>query len=506
MTKGPSGPQQSVSGVYNASTISLADGQQAPHQLDANGKLLVNAGTITASLGGFAPSGTYTTPLSVSNVSANTAINGADPVQSITNTGSVTAYVNLGTTNAITATTSDIAIAAGATVPLTVGSNTYLAAITSTGSTTLNIAGGSGLLTGIAGSPSVSGSNPAAGSTGSAVPSSASYDGLNVGGTLRGHTGVNPSGSVYAGQTDLTSVGGTTLAFGQATMAASIPVVIASNQSAISASINQATPGTTNLVDASNFAVTQDQNAGAAGASTLRVVLATGGATIAASQSGTWTVGISASQSIAVTQATASSLNATVSIAAAQTLATVTTVGAVTAITNALPAGTNSIGAVTGIWEAATGSAVPANGVYTGLLAKTSNPTAASDGNLVGAMADKLGRQVTVIGNVRDNKASAVITLSSTTSTTLVTGIASVYNDIYGLIAANKSATAVTLTLSSSSGATPFPIEIPANDTRGFMLPSSDGLKQNTVNTNWTAALSAGSITVGVTAMYVKNS
>jgi hypothetical protein len=80
-----------------------------------------------------------------------------------------------------------------------------------------------------------------------------------------------------------------------------------------------------------------------------------------------------------------------------------------------------------------------------------------------------------------------------------------VYNDIYGLIAANQSATGVTMTLSSSSGATGIPIYIPANDTRGFMLPSSDGLKQNTVNTNWTAALSAGSITVKATALYVKN-
>jgi len=58
------------------------------------------------------------------------------------------------------------------------------------------------------------------------------------------------------------------------------------------------------------------------------------------------TATIAASQTIAVTQATASSLNATVSIAAAQTLATVTTVGAVTAITNALPAGSNLIGQV----------------------------------------------------------------------------------------------------------------------------------------------------------------
>lgn len=46
--------------------------------------------------------------------------------------------------------------------------------------------------------------------TGSAVPSLAGYTGINVGGTMRGQTGVNPTGTVYAAQTDLTSVNGTT--------------------------------------------------------------------------------------------------------------------------------------------------------------------------------------------------------------------------------------------------------------------------------------------------------
>jgi hypothetical protein len=79
----------------------------------------------------------------------------------------------------------------------------------------------------------VSGGNAAAGATGSAVPSSADYAGLNVGGTLRGWTGVNPTGSVYAGQTDLASVGGTSFALGSHGSAGSIPVVIASDQGTI---------------------------------------------------------------------------------------------------------------------------------------------------------------------------------------------------------------------------------------------------------------------------------
>lgn len=118
----------------------------------------------------------------------------------------------------------------------------------------------------------------------------------------------------------------------------------------------------------------------------------TGDQRVIAKQSGTWTN--------TVTQGTASNLNATVvgtgtfavqaastltaettkvigtvNIAAAQTLATVTTVGAVTAITNALPAGTNVIGHVicdsgcsgSGGTSSNFGSSFPAAGTAVGL-------------------------------------------------------------------------------------------------------------------------------------------
>lgn len=104
-----------------------------------------------------------------------------------------------------------------------------------------------------------SGSNGAASATGSAVPTQGSYDALNVSGTLRGQTGVNPTGSVYAAQTDLSSVNGVALgspsaygtspgavnvpgvnafvtnvnANGSAVSASSAPVVIASDQAAV---------------------------------------------------------------------------------------------------------------------------------------------------------------------------------------------------------------------------------------------------------------------------------
>ncbi len=52
-------------------------------------------------------------------------------------------------------------------------------------------------------SGTITGGNAAASATGSAVPADAGYNGLNVGGTLRGQTGTNTSGSVYAGDVNV---------------------------------------------------------------------------------------------------------------------------------------------------------------------------------------------------------------------------------------------------------------------------------------------------------------
>jgi hypothetical protein len=54
-------------------------------------------------------------------------------------------------------------------------------------------------------SGSISGGNPAASPTGSAVPAQGSYNAINVGGTLRGQTGTNPSGSIYAADVNIAS-------------------------------------------------------------------------------------------------------------------------------------------------------------------------------------------------------------------------------------------------------------------------------------------------------------
>ena len=56
--------------------------------------------------------------------------------------------------------------------------------------------------------------------TGSAVPANGFYNTINIGGTLRGWTGINPTGTTYAGQIDVTSIAGTLTATGNGTSGA----------------------------------------------------------------------------------------------------------------------------------------------------------------------------------------------------------------------------------------------------------------------------------------------
>lgn len=202
--------------------------------------------------------------------------------------------------------------------------------------------------------------------------------------------------------------------------------------------------------------------------------------------------------------------------------------GATVAIGVALPAGTNVIGhiitdtgsttAVTGTvavtesgtWNvgasSATGSSVPANAFFNGLLAQTGNPSAATPGNLVGALADKLGKQV-VVGSIRDLKVQQQTTItSSTAETTVLTSVASTFLDVYGVIVVNSSATATNVTFKdATAGTTRFNIYVPAGDTRGFMLPESGAHNQAVVANNWTATCGTSVASILITMLAVKN-
>ena len=86
----------------------------------------------------------------------------------------------------------------------------------------------------------ITGGNAAASATGAAVPADADYQGLNVAGTLRGQTGVNPTGTQYAADINLASLNGTSLG-------ATVPVsgTITTNEAAPTTVFNGKTTVTT---------------------------------------------------------------------------------------------------------------------------------------------------------------------------------------------------------------------------------------------------------------------
>lgn len=146
------------------------------------------------------------------------------------------------------------------------------------------------------------------------------------------------------------------------------------------------------------------------------------------------------------------------------------------------------------------------NPVKIGGLALTANPTAVTTGQRVNALFDKLGKQI-VVGAIRTLKGVQDTTITASTSeTTVVTAVASTFLDLYGIVLANSSATATSVTIKdATAGTTRAVIYVPAGDTRGFMLPVDSAIPQAAVNNNWTVTSSASITSLFVTALYVQN-
>lgn len=148
------------------------------------------------------------------------------------------------------------------------------------------------------------------------------------------------------------------------------------------------------------------------------------------------------------------------------------------------------------------------NPVKVGFKARTTNPTAVSDGDRADATSDKIGRQVVVIGQVRDLRASQRAVMTDTTETTIVTAAASVFHDLRGLILANGSTTDVEVDIRDDTGGTVImTFAVKAGTTGGAMFVQST--PQTATNKNWTAKCSAspsgGGAHLVATAFYETN-
>lgn len=157
----------------------------------------------------------------------------------------------------------------------------------------------------------VSGStgNAAASATGSAVPAQADYTGVNVGGTMRGMTGVNPSGTIYAGQMDMAAVAGATTSVNNGTVdAGTLRVTLASNSTGqVALAAGSATIGALTANQTVNLAqvngVTPLMGNGVSGTGAQRVTLASDSTGQVALAAGSATIGaLTANQSVNIAQ------------------------------------------------------------------------------------------------------------------------------------------------------------------------------------------------------------
>lgn len=146
------------------------------------------------------------------------------------------------------------------------------------------------------------------------------------------------------------------------------------------------------------------------------------------------------------------------------------------------------------------------NPVKIGGQARTTNPTAVASADRVNAIFDKTGKQI-VVGAIRELKGVQQTTItSSTTEATVVTAVASTFLDVYGVIVTNTSATVTKVSFKdATSGTVRFVLEIPATETRGFMLAVDSAIPQATVNNNWTATCGTSVASVEITMLYVQN-
>lgn len=185
---------------------------------------------------------------------------------------------------------------------------------------------------------------------------------------------------------------------------------------------------------------------------------------------------------------------------------TITTVTTVTSVTNSLQAtiidssgvgysGSNPFpttivsGALTStvavgaaVSDAVDDGSAPVKG---GGIARTTQPAAVADGDIVTSTHDKLGRQVTRNTQVRNLISTAYVSLTNGTETTLLAGVAGSYLDLMYLLGTNSSDVAVTVDVRAvTSGNIQTSLRIPANGTAGVAL--STPIPQDETGNNWT--------------------
>jgi len=152
------------------------------------------------------------------------------------------------------------------------------------------------------------------------------------------------------------------------------------------------------------------------------------------------------------------------------------------------------------------GSPLSFSPVTEGGLAKTANPAAVDDGDVVNALHDKLGKRISIPA-LRELKAIQTTTITGTSETTIVTaGGSGVFKDLYRLVVTNTSATATSVTIKdATAGTTCYVLALPAASTVGFSADAGSAAIQSAAANNWTATVANAVTSIVITAETVAN-
>ena len=158
------------------------------------------------------------------------------------------------------------------------------------------------------------------------------------------------------------------------------------------------------------------------------------------------------------------------------------------------------------IGATAAGSALSFAPITEGGLAKTGNPAAVDDGDVVNALHDKLGKRISIPA-LRELKAIQTTTITGTSETTIVTaGGSGVFKDLYRLVVTNTSATATSVTIKdATAGTTCYVLALPAASTVGFSADAGSAAIQSAAANNWTATVANAVTSIVITAETVAN-
>lgn len=205
----------------------------------------------------------------------------------------------------------------------------------------------------------------------------------------------------------------------------------------------------------------------------------------------------------AVTLSTASALQVEPKAGASFTIAALTTSSKINVEANSSFAisALTSASKITIEGDVASGSADAGNPLKIGGKAATALPTTVASGNRVNALYDTLGRQI-VSGTLREN-----LGVQNTAVSTIEVAIVSSstgLRDLYGLILANYGSVATRVDVrDSAAGTIRASFYVPANDTRGLMLPVDSAIPQASTGAAWTATNVTTTATVQASAYYV---